>query len=247
MSGTITYLEFRAVGGDPTKVKLYAIGGIEDGIIDEDDSPLQEVDSESDESGRWRGTFVDLAAGDYQLIAFSAGDAIVADERYTLPSGGAVDALQPWSEAKPLTVAEIAAAVSSSLSTGTIEYVSPYNQQTSVLTLAQRADYKTGTVIGPLRWEIDNADIDAGDTVRFGAALNRPFLDAASNQTISATGTVIDEAGTLYAVIELSKEEHTDRLPGTDWRWELEHVDNSGNVSPLYSDQQMILKPSRGN
>jgi hypothetical protein len=144
-----------------------------------------------------------------------------------------------------LTVAEIAAAAIAAAPE--IEFISPYNEQTRTLTLVQRADYKTGTVIGALRWEVDNADIDAGDVMRFGAALNRPYLDASATQTINALGMVVDEAGTLYAVIELSKEEHTDRTPGTDWRWELEHIDGSGNVSPLYSDQQMILKPSRGN
>lgn len=246
MPPTNTYLEFKPTS-TPAVVKLYPIGGVDDTILATAGTIIQLDDPNTDETGRWRASFLDLTARDYQLIATEGGGSVVADERYTVTAATIGSVIQPWSEAKPLTLAEITSAVSTLLNAATIEYVSPYNEQTGELTLAQRCDYKDGTVIGPLRWEIDNEAVNAGDTIRFGAALNRPFLESASDQKINATGAVVDEAGTLYAVVELSKEEHTDRLPGTDWRWELEHIDGDGNVSPLYSDQKMILKPSRGN
>ena len=247
MSEVSTSFEFRCAA-EPVWCKLYRIGMADTEILGEALIFTEIVDPEADEIGRWRAQGYPVSpattlVGDVHLIARDVSLNIIADERYTVTANNVGGIIQPWSEAKPLTLAEITSAVSTLLNAATIEYVSPYNEQTGELTLAQRCDYKDGTVIGPLRWEIDNEAVDAGDTIRFGAALNRPFLESASDQKINATGTVVDEAGTLYAVVELSKEEHTDRLPGTDWRWELEHIDGDGNVSPLYSDQKMILKP----
>jgi hypothetical protein len=142
MSPTITYLEFQAIGGDPVKVKIYAIGGIEDGIVMEDDAPQQVIDSESDESGRWRAGFISLPAGNYQLIAFT-GSSVVADERYTVTADTVGGIIQPWSEARPLTVAEIVAGVSVTV-TPSVAYglqravgnsIALYNQETQTIAI----------------------------------------------------------------------------------------------------------------
>ncbi len=55
---------------------------------------------------------------------------------------------------------------------------------------------------------------------------------------------VIELDGALVAQIELTKID-TDKKPGSDWRWELEWVDGSGNVSPIITDSKMTLLPSR--
>jgi hypothetical protein len=116
MSPTVTYLEFRAQNGEPYLARLYAIGGITETVIGEDSLPVAQVDTDDISSGRWRVSFLDLVPGNYQLIVWSdeleafAGSNVVADERYTVTADTVGGIIQPWSEAKPLTVAEIAAA-----------------------------------------------------------------------------------------------------------------------------------------
>ena len=131
----------------------------------------------------------------------------------------------------------VAAAIAAAIDTGTVTLISPYDPQTQVLTLVRKADYKTGSLFGPLSFLITRDDVVAGDVIRFGATL-------ASQDSIQATGVVVDVAGDLFARVELTKETHTNRKASECWKWELEHIDSSGNVTPLIVDQPMILKPS---
>jgi hypothetical protein len=110
MSPTNTYLEFRAQDGLPFLARLYAIGGIPDAVVAEAGLITSQVDGDDNATGRWQASFFGLAPGDYNLIVWSddlvafEGSNVVADERYTIPASGAVAALQPWSEQKPLSL-----------------------------------------------------------------------------------------------------------------------------------------------
>lgn len=110
MPPTITYLEFKPTS-TPAVVKLYPVGGVDDTILATAGSIIQLDDPDTDETGRWRASFLDLTARDYQLVATEGGGSVVADERYTVTTATTGSVIQPWSEAKPLTLAEIAAQV----------------------------------------------------------------------------------------------------------------------------------------
>jgi hypothetical protein len=114
MAPTITYLEFKPAS-TPAVVKLYPVGGVDDTILATAGAIIQLDDPDTDETGRWRASFLDLTARDYQLIATEGGGSVVADERYTVTAATIGSVIQPWSEAKPLTLAEIAAAAASAL------------------------------------------------------------------------------------------------------------------------------------
>jgi hypothetical protein len=106
MSPTITYLEFQATS-TPLVAKLYPVGGVDDSILAVAGSIIQLDDPESDETGRWRASFISLTARDYQLIATEGGGSVVADERYTVTADTVSGIIQPWSEAKPMTAADV--------------------------------------------------------------------------------------------------------------------------------------------
>jgi hypothetical protein len=102
-----------------------------------------------------------------------------------------------------------------------------------------RADYLNGSVLGPLRFKITAPGILAGDTVRFGAK-------RANQPSILALGQVAEVNGEFVGIIELNRTDHTNRKDG-EWRWEFEHLDGNGKVSPLIVDQKLKLLPSRAD
>ncbi|MEO1529440.1 MAG: hypothetical protein AAFX06_28800 [Planctomycetota bacterium] len=118
----------------------------------------------------------------------------------------------------------------------TIELISPYSVPHKRLVLVQRCDYTDASAIGPVRIAISLTNVTAGDEVRFGASLP-------TGETIQATGEVVETNGEFNAVIQLPKA-LTDREPSPYWKWELEHVTASGDVSPIVIDAAMTLHPS---
>lgn len=126
--------------------------------------------------------------------------------------------------------------IATALAAYNVSVVSPVDSN-GVLTIVQNADYVDGSVAGPLRFELSTPGIAAGDSIRFGASVP-------GDTTIQATGTVVDDDGTLYGEIELNKTDHTARVATERGCYELEHVDGSGNVSPLLIDKRMVIKPS---
>jgi hypothetical protein len=106
MSPVATRLEFRATS-TPALVKLYPIGGVDISILATSDNITQLDDPESDETGRWQAQFMSLTARDYQLIATEGGGSVVADERYSTTNDTLGGIIQPWSEARPLTPADV--------------------------------------------------------------------------------------------------------------------------------------------
>jgi hypothetical protein len=106
MSPVATRLEFRATS-TPAVVKLYPIGGVDVSILDTSENITQLDDPESDETGRWQAQFIGLTARDYQMIATEGGGSVVADERYSATNDNLGSIIQPWSEAKPLTAADV--------------------------------------------------------------------------------------------------------------------------------------------
>jgi hypothetical protein len=124
-----------------------------------------------------------------------------------------------------------------------ITVTSPYDPTEQTLTIVQRADYVDAGVSRPLRFTIEKEGVTAGDTVRFGAKLLRGATLLAS---LVKSGTIVESGENLVAEIELTREE-TDLTDSEDWRFELEHIDGGGNVTPLIVDQQMIVLPSRAD
>ncbi len=119
-----------------------------------------------------------------------------------------------------------------------IALISPYDGKSKTLRLVQNVDYKTGTPIGQLRFNLSAwSGISQGDVIRFGATLS-------NGEVFKAAGTAEDESGTLYAHIELSKESHTNvsiSEDDLDARFELQHVNGSGDVSSLLPGQKLIM------
>jgi hypothetical protein len=133
--------------------------------------------------------------------------------------------------------AAIAGLVLAGLGGLAVEMMTPYDEKTKTLKIVQRADYKATSLIGPIRIKIESAGVQAGDVVRFGANLE-------GQPTIQATGVVVELNEEHFGQIELTKEDHTDRKESLHWRFELEHVNDDDDVSPLFADQPMILLPS---
>jgi hypothetical protein len=136
--------------------------------------------------------------------------------------------------------AEIAGLVLAGLGSLSVELLTPYNEKSKTLNLVQRADYKSTSLIGPLRIKIESASVSAGEVVRFGAVLE-------GETAIEATGIVVELDSEFYAEIELTKESHTNRQASLHWRWELQHENGSGDVSPLWPDEAMTLLPSHAD
>lgn len=118
--------------------------------------------------------------------------------------------------------------------TGQVTIDNPINQETLTLKLVRNTDYKVGSVRGPLRFLINNAEILEGEAVQFGAT-------SKGKVPISKVGTVVVDNGTKYAQFELTKETDTNRPGGTNWRYSLNHV-RAGVVSSLLADQEMVLE-----
>ncbi|MEO1529336.1 MAG: hypothetical protein AAFX06_28280 [Planctomycetota bacterium] len=141
-------------------------------------------------------------------------------------------------------VSVLPAPVAENVITGaTIKLVSPYSIKTKRLELVERADYTAGSATGPIRVLVELAGVSVGDEVRFGATLPIGEGTMSIAKTIRATGAVVDVNGDLFAEVELTNED-TDKTPSPHWRWELEHVSGSGDVSPLVIDAEMTLHPS---
>ena len=165
-------------------------------------------------------------------VQFADADLVDRIER----DGGMLDAVRSVVANQASNANDVANLVLAGLGGVTVSIVSPYDPKTKLLTLVQRADYKTGAVSPPLRFKISAAGVSVGDNVRFGAKKR--------NQTpIVKSGVVVEINGDSYAEIELDHIADTDRKAGKDWRWELEHIDVDGNISPLIVDQKMILLP----
>lgn len=165
------------------------------------------------------------------LVEDSGGDRFTSKALEQAPSGGGGGGGNVDEDA-------IASLVLAGLGSLSVEIVNPVPlKKTKPLILVQRADYKPTSLIGPLRIKIESSGVQAGDDVRFGATCE-------DQTSIQASGTVVDLNGEMHAEIALTKEDHTDREPSAYWRWELEHVNADGDVSPLYEDREMILLPS---
>ena len=135
-----------------------------------------------------------------------------------------------------IDVSEVVNGVVGAMSGASIKLVSPYNSKTKRLELVQRADYTTGSAVGPVRVNVALAGVSAGDEVRFGAS-------SPDGGNIQATGTIAESDGDFYAEVELPSS-LTDRDSSPYWKWELEHVSAGGDVSPLVIDADMTLHPS---
>lgn len=114
------------------------------------------------------------------------------------------------------------------------------DQKTKTLTLVQNKDYTSTSVIGPVRFKIEQAGVAEGDAVRLGFTLS-------SGESRDVNGVVVDDAGTLYGEVELTKELHTN-VPADDYgKYEFEHISGSGEVSPLLPDKKLIVLPAHPN
>jgi hypothetical protein len=127
--------------------------------------------------------------------------------------------------------------IAAGIDSGTVRLISPFDPKTQDLTLVQRADYRAGSLYGPISFLITREGVLVGDVVRFGATL-------LGQSPIVSIGAVVDVDGDLYAQVDLSRELLSKKRASECWKWELEHIDGSGNVTPLIVDQKMLLKPS---
>ncbi|QDV40874.1 hypothetical protein Enr13x_07100 [Stieleria neptunia] len=126
------------------------------------------------------------------------------------------------------------------LSAVKVVLMSLLDPKSKTLVLVQNKDYTSTSAIGPVRIQITQASVSKSDTVRLGWTLS-------SGETGEATGTVVDDAGTLYGEVELTKESHTN-LPADNYgKYEFEHINGSGEVSPLLADQRLIILASHPN
>jgi hypothetical protein len=120
-----------------------------------------------------------------------------------------------------------------------IAFFSPYTAKTKTLEIVQNVDYKSGTPVGQLKFDLSEfSNISAGDTVKFAATFD------SGKQTINASGTVQDESGTLFAVVELTRASHTDfelDVDDMDARFWLSHVNGSGDESPLLAARKLVV------